>query len=366
MATQGSELFYYLFPTVIMAMAIVWYKRKAMGLIILFLLLFFSMFRGDKVGNDTMNYMNESRIGVLASAIDEMAYGVRDMGDSFGKQIQILYWGICWLVVVCDLPARSIIYLLSIIQMLFLFFALKRLKINIPIALSLYVLTGFYFYSLSAARQLASISVFIYGLTFIFDEGRKKYLFFLFTLVATSLHASALFYIWIYFLRYLKFNRKTLILIVGIICMINVVTTISVMDYVYRFVTIDYVSDYRGLYDSTTRESIVNRVTDFIRYVFLIYLFMIRNKEKKCDTFDVVFGIAMILWAMFSHTPGLLGRVTYFITVFIGIYMAKVFIDRNLLHNDLFMMRFSLFFITYFLSMRQWADSLMSGYYLMF
>lgn len=366
MASQGSELFYYFFPLVITLLALVGYRRTFTGKFILFLLLFFSMFRGDNVGNDTKNYMDASIIKIQAEYLDEYDNLTEWAVVGINQQLQLTYIGLNMLVYNLDLPPRTIIYAFSMIQMFFLYFAFKRMRVNTSLGFAFYVLLSLYFFSLSAARQIAAVSVFIYGVTFLFENNPKKYLFFLFAFLAITIHSSSILFIWLYLIRYLSINRKLLMYIMASVCLFMVVSSFDFMNIVYRIVNIHLVSGHQGQFDGVVRTSIISRMSDLIKYVFLIYLFTLRNREKKCDNWDLLYGLAVLLWALFSHTNGLLARGILFVTVFVAFYNTKVIICAKLLRNKQFLIVFYVYILVTVLGMRQWADALTSGYYLMF
>jgi hypothetical protein len=81
---------------------------------------------------------------------------------------------------------------------------------------------------------------------------------------------------------------------------------------------------------------------------------------------DLLFGIAVILMALFSHTDGMLSRIIEYVTVFIAIYIAKVIIDQKLFTNRNFLPILYLYMLVWFIGMRTWPEALRSGYYLMF
>ena len=88
----------------------------------------------------------------------------------------------------------------------------------------------------------------------------------------------------------------------------------------------EYIQAYEGLYDVNNR-SLLGRVFDFLTFLFFIYSFYYRrinDKETKSDTYDVLFALAIILMALFAHVSMLIARVTYYLIVFICLYMAML------------------------------------------
>lgn len=366
MSTQGSDLFYFAFPLFIMILALAGYRRKFTGELILSLLLFFSMFRGDNVGNDTKTYMGEEYMAVKASIWIMKDDPETIIEGGIGRTLELSFAAMNWATLYYELPQRTTIWCLSMIQMLFLYLCFKRLKVNVALALSFYVLLGIYFFSLAAARQMAAVSVFVYGCTFIFENNSKKYSFLFYTLLATSIHVSSIFFIWLYLFRYINSRRKTVAVLITLSCAIMVFSSFNVMDVIFRVIDIPFVSDHNGIYNQTVRTSILSRASDLFKSFFLIYLFRSRKMRDVCDKYDLLFGVAVICWALFSHSDAMLSRITNFVIIFICVYEARALLENGLLSRKNFQPLFLLYLIANILGMRQWASGLTSGYYLSF
>lgn len=364
MVQQGSELWYLLFPLFIVIIAVPGIVRPNRGKVLLAILLFFSMFRGDNVGNDTKNYMDDNRIYNTANFLNNFT-STEDVIDNFGYRTEFSTSFLNWIVYELNLPPRTIIFTYSILLLVLLYLALKRLQINTSLALMFFVLSSLYYFSLSAARQLAAVGLFAYGITFIFEEDKKRYLFFLFAILATSFHISSIFFIWLYFIRYIKIQRRLLYYIAATICIITSLLDFNITTLVYRFFDVEYVTRYMGLYDESIR-SIKGRIFDFLIYVFFLLIFDLRNTEKESDTYDVLFILSVILMALFGHSAILIARITYFVTIFISFYISKVVIESELYNNRLAVSFFLLYCALCIYDLGTWSNALTSGYYLMF
>jgi hypothetical protein len=361
---HGSEIWYVIFPIILSGIAFLSYKKKKGGLFFLFILLFFSMFRGDNVGNDTKNYLNDNTI-YLRSLNLEKSISVTDLSEgNLSEELELGTSFLNSLVYNFGLPSRTIIFVYSILTLLFLYYTLKKLKVNIVLGLLLYVLLSHYYFSFTAARQMAAVSIFLYGLTFLFDNSKKKFLFFLYAILASSIHSSCLFFIWVYFLRYVKISRSLMTIIMIVVCLFMVVSSINVMDYVYRLFRIEYIQRYMGFFDESER-SLLGRVIDLINFGILIVIFCLRN-NKESDLYDTIFFVAVLLMAIFGHSSVLVARITYYITVFVCVYVAKIIIERDLFQRSDFSFLFFFYWFFCIYGMRTWADALTSGYYLMF
>lgn len=363
MEVKGSSIWYVAFAVVILGATFLYYKKSKLGVLIMYTLLFFSMFRGDNVGNDTKGYMDPEAISYNATLFSRGLTG-EDLLESLGKQTEVSNNLLNYIVYNLELPPRVIIYTFSIITILFFFFALKRLRINTSLGQAFFVLSGLYYFSLTAARQMAAVSIFIYGLTFLFSNDKKKYLFFLYTIIAATFHASAIFFIWVYAVRRIRLSRSSVLLIMCAFALLAIVTNFDVTDYLYRIFNVEYVMRYMGMFDESGR-SLLGRLNDIVTYGFMIYVLYMRvNKES--DLYDNLYVIAFILMALFGHADMLIGRVTFFLTIFSSIYMAKTIIDGNCFKKSPFIVFMLLFVLFKVYGLRTWATALTSGYYLMF
>lgn len=77
-----------------------------------------------------------------------------------------------------------------------------------------YFVTGVYFDAYNGLRQYIAVSICFYAMKYILNKDAKRY--FLAVLIAFLFHKSALFFVPVYFLQYLKFDFKKAITIVGL------------------------------------------------------------------------------------------------------------------------------------------------------
>ena len=166
MATLGSFEWYYLFPIILTVVALFKFRSKRTGVLIFFILFFFNVFRGDGVGNDTMNYISWDRIQYLGGSYETEFTGIADLGSNYEL---ITIW-MNRIVYMLNLHPRWIITMYSLITYIFLWIAFKKFRVNIAFASIFYVLLNLYFFSLSAARQMAAVSVILYAYSFLFEN----------------------------------------------------------------------------------------------------------------------------------------------------------------------------------------------------
>lgn len=369
---QGSYLFYYIFPIVICIIAFVGYKKPKTGFLIMLILLFFSMFRGDNVGNDTKNYMDTNRIQYRGGNL-EVEFNKDYLLENFGNKTELIDIALNRIVYGFNLPPRVIIWCYALINILVLYRSLRKLKVNTSIGLLIYVLLGYYYFSLSAARQMAAVSIVLYAFTFMIqNDGEESYKilslksnfvkFVLFVGIASMIHASAIFFIVVYPLRYLHINKSLIVMLLCTCCAICIIFSIDPMSYIYSFFNFDYITRYMGLYDETGR-SLMGKLNDIIKSSIFIYFFIIGTKEKTC-VFDNIYALAIILMLLFVQNSGLLSRITYYITIFISVYLSKVLIENKDVDKKT-IISFVIYVVLSIYSIGGYGTALTSGYYLM-
>jgi hypothetical protein len=338
---MGSNLWYYAFPLVIVIIALLGYKKPGTGLFLMFILLFFSMFRGDHVGNDTYNYMDWGRIQYRGGNLDISLVGFI---ANIGNNIEFIDILINRLVYKLSLPPRLIIYIYSFITFLFFNAGMKRYSTNRSICLALYVLLCLYFFSLSAARQMAAVSVLFYAMSFLVTKSKGNSIrFFIWNLVAICIHASSLFFLPLLFLRYLRFpGRRFCIIIMLLFMLIFVVLSVNILPIIQDYLNIDYFLSTIDEYGGGFGRSPMGKIFDLLKYSFILFVFIQRSNFEQfrdfdttilprkritnnrfVDIWDTLFLVSFCFAVICSPMPGLISRSSYFLLAYICAYVGK-------------------------------------------
>lgn len=356
-------MWYIIITLFVSIVALLGYKKKWTGIFITLLLLFLSMFRGENVGHDTKNYIDLHSIYLKAvGGIDISEERVTT--ETYGIRTELITQKLNDLVYYNDLPPRFILYFYSIVTIAFLFYALKRFRVNIALGMMFYVLMGLYFFSLTAARQMAAISIVLFGISYIQEASIKKYFFFLFVSMASLIHASAIFFVWLYFLKYLKAQKSVFVSVAAIICLFFFIFPIDIMGLVYKVVGMDYITRYRGGYDSHTMHIFKTFSSLFVFYFYFYWVNL--NKKMRTELFDNLYLVALILLASFSPYSVLIRRAVFYVSIFICVYLSKE-MEKHQFEKKQDMRLLTISFVlfeTYFA--KDWLSMLESDYYLMF
>ena len=359
---MGSYAWYYIFPIFIAILATFGYKNKKVGYLIFFLLFFFNIFRGDGVGNDTANYMDWNRIQYRGGNLEIGFTGLEDLGSKY-EVIDIL---ICRLVYSLELNPRWVITIYSLITFIFFGLGVKRHKANLSLCCLFYVLFNLFFFSLTAARQMAAVSILLYAYSFIIQENRNIAKFILFVLIAGLIHMSAIFMVLLLPLLFVKIDRRILCWIVSGISVFFIISQLDPLQYIAGFFNVEYVLRYVGEYSSDYGRSLMGMLFSMMQLGCYMF-FYFQREGKSTDVADLFFLVAILLTSMFAASSGLIGRISYNILIFACVYLSDVISRYGTLNKQIFIV-YALLLLTSIYGIGSYGagGALINGYYLNF
>lgn len=354
-------MWYIIITFFVSVVALLGYKKDWVGLFITGFLLFLLMFRGDNVGHDTKAYLDPHFLYIRTEAAFDVNSNNMQI-DTYDYTLELISNKLYEVVFYNNLSPRIVLYFYAIITIVFLYFAFKRFRVNIALGMMFFVLLGLFFFSMTASRQMAAVSVVAFGMSFILDDSIKKYLFFLFILIASLIHASAIFFIWLYLLRFVKVKRNPIIIASAIICFVFTILPIDIMAIVYGISNVQYISRYAGQFDSTEKH-ILGSIIGLLSFVFYFSWLQNNNKKYKTDFYEDLYLIGLLSMALFSSHSILLIRVTYYVTIFICVFLSKELEKQPYKRLDGLLW---MFLILRIYMAKDWLPMLESDYYLMF
>ena len=314
--------FYIVFPLFLIVMAFWGRKNPHVGKIVVLLMLFFSMFRGEYVGVDTAHYMDETSI----------RYWGADYELSDGLNFELVYIYLMRLLYSYGLSPRYVIAFYSVITILFLYLALKRFKVNVAAGALFFYLLTFYLQSFNAARQMAAVSLLLYATSFLLEEGAQKWKFWLWFTLATFTHTSAFLAIVMWFADRVQFNKKNIGIFVVVFCAIalvvplyNIVTNIlELFGSEFRYAKYGADIDYE-IQDLTILGIMFKLIVALLLYV----VFLDKRHDKKTDWLDNLLLLSMIVTSLFNYSDQVTKRVVYNFTIIQCPYLAMYFFDKS-------------------------------------
>lgn len=302
-------------------------KNKKIGIFWIIFLCFLSMFRAESVGTDTANYTDySSKISKFVIDYD---------GDfQIGRMLEISYLSTVMWLYENDYSPRLLICLMSIITFLFLFLSLKRMNLSYGIGVLTFMIV-FYLASFNIARQICACSIILYSYTFLFEKNSKKYLFFLFIILATTFHASSILYLSMYIFRYINtdiFKKTTLTYIAISLFIINIIYPLPLSEWLTStFSSLSYAETYSA--NSVTQSrSIFGILYSFIQFLPYIIIFVKCNKEKL-NIQDIIFYLSIISLILSSTANSDFARIFLPLQVFQILYITNLYAEKRLKLN---------------------------------
>ena len=101
----------------------------------------------------------------------------------------------------------------SFFTIMFMYLAFYQQSVNVSYSIAFFVLSTAYFNSMNQIRQTLAMSIFLYAMKYIYSRKPVKY--FLWILLAFSMHTSAILYVPIYFIYNLRVNIKVHVMILA-------------------------------------------------------------------------------------------------------------------------------------------------------
>lgn len=155
----------------------------------------------------------------------------------------------------------------------FIFKAIFEQSKYIGISTYIFLTGGLYFYSMNVVRQTICFAIFLYALKYIRQKNFKKY--FIYIIIASFMHKTALIYLPLYFLLDLNIDYKKLI----IIALTIVLSKNIVLDIISIFLKdTKYYNYITGFYADPSK-SMMSPIINAI----IIVMFLLIYKSKKDD-----------------------------------------------------------------------------------
>lgn len=370
--------FYSIFTLLIGFIVVCRWKGK-MGIFLLFLLFVLAAFRGEKVGHDTIKYMNISYIASWAEEASISSFSF----DDLGTKVEILSGLMYKTIATFKLNTRFVLVFYAFVMMLFLYLACRKFKVNVAYTIAFFVFFGFFFYSLSASRQFCAISVILYAMSFLQDNEKKRNLFWVWLIVAVFIHSFSIICFFLYYVNKLPRYNKKIGLIMFVLSLFVVIKKIDFLEKVSLLLNVNHISYYMNLYGDYQEFSMVRLMGYWIEISCLYYFFYrkkkldfnlisIDNGEYKYDkkyqlyTVDYIYLFSMFIYAFLFSYDGLIGRVRYNFAIIQCVYLASYFMRKPLNMRSIDMLFFTMLFLLRIAKNSAFVNSLESNYYIAF
>ncbi|MCT1797324.1 EpsG family protein [Aerococcus viridans] len=303
------------------------------------ILIFISAFRSPLVGTDTNSYVYYFDLSknLNISQILKNDYGI--------EKGYLIY---NWLVSRIS-DQRWVLFMINaiIINVPILYYIYKNSR-YIVLSVYLYITLYLYGVSLNVTRQFLAIGIFLLGFEILKRGHRITYIVLI--LIASTFHQSAIIFLIIGLLLYIKPNWKNM-LIIGVLVSIGTVVFYSNPLLILRIAS-GYAEKYAGtdfLEMASVQGSIIIWVVQIILYILAILIQ--KNSDKKLDVgskINIFVSSIMVLISVsisiLSTRMQILSRFSYFFEIFMIILIPYIvfyfFKEKKLTQLIIFLLLF--------------------------
>lgn len=291
-------------------------KQKKKKKIYIFLstipLLLLIILRSPNVGKDYSS---------VANAYTRISNDIITNSDIRWFGYPLIYF--CKLLAAFNLNYYGFYAIIGILTILFLYKAILNNSKYPYLSLFLFICFCLLYQAMNQSRQILALCIIMYAYKYILDKKLIKYI--LLILLASIFHNTALIFIPMYFLRYLKFDWKTIVIYT--LVTILVIVSFSKFDFLLSYTK--YSIYFDTIYNvSYTESSIFNTI---VRLVLLITCLFFKNKllDDKNTTLLYHFITICTILQIVSLKFYFFGRLTTYFYVFY-IYLIPI-IFKNIL-----------------------------------
>lgn len=374
--------FYLLFTLAIGFVVMCRWKSKGMGFFLFFLLFFLAVCRGENVGHDTIKYLDMSYITNWGANADFSSFTFNDLGAKVELISNFMYSMIAFL----NINTRFVLVFYAFFMMFFLYLACRRFKVSTAYTLTFFVIFGFFFYSLSAARQFCAVSIILYSMSFLPENGKKRYLFFVWLITAALIHSFSIICLPLYFVRKLPKHNKRIGMVILILSLFVVVIRFDFLAKLSILLDVEHVSYYMDAYGDAQEFSIMRVVSYWVEISCLYYFFLQKKKsdyininnngitnqyagiQSKYQLYvtDYVYLLSIFVYAFLFSYDGLIGRARYNFCIIQCVYLASYFMNKPLRYAKWDVLFFISLFLLRVAKSQAFISALESDYYLFF
>lgn len=260
------------------------------------------------------------------------------------------YFVFNWLVAHIFHNPQVLLFLVAIIVCFFVFRFIYKYSSDVYLSAFLFVTLGFYGFALTAFRQSIAISICLWAYDFV--KKRKIIPFILIVLLAATIHQTAIVFLPVYVLGWLKLNTKHVLVMTGVLVVVFIFGNVFV-NFFNSLFHVDY-----GYEEVASLIGRIIRVTIY-GIVFLLTYFALREQTDRNAAIykDSVATMVFILMAgtmcyLMQTKARIMQRISaYFLSSIIYVLIPNVthgFKNKNfgILLNGLFVFFSTVLFLS--------------------
>ena len=291
-------------------------ENKALQNFAIFFMLFISIFRDVSVGTDTIAY-----------------YRMQEFEASGVKAYEYIYYILLQLKPI--LGNFLIIRVTAIVQFVFTLLACKRFGIKPVMGLFFFFLFGFFDVSLNIARQYAAVCILLYGYSYLQYEGKERFKFFLYVVLAAGFHITSVVFALLYFVNLLQIEKIKPIILV-IVLMICEFLFRNYLNNVFQLWAVAFIgngdldnySNYFKQAEVMSGGSLANLILSYGQLLLKVYVLLQLYKSNTDRGIFTLFFVSIVVDMFFSGLWGNLGRMRYSITI-INIIAFSTYLSKK-------------------------------------
>ena len=237
-----------------------------------------------------------------------------------------------WLSYICHLRSEEpymLIMITALIAVVPTVYIVYKYSAMYDVGIALFVLTGYYTFSMNGIRQYAAAGILILGTKYLFSDKKTDFFkFLIFVFFAWLFHSSALIMIVIYFAaRRRAWTPLTVLLLVGTVFVTVIFNTI-----LPTFLNILEDTDYSMYADNGWFTSGTQEGSNFIRVVVLIIPLVMAFMERRYMSavygkkWDILVNLSLINLSFYilSLYNWLFARLAIYTSVYVIVMMTYV------------------------------------------
>jgi len=239
-------------------------------------LIFLSGFRAIDVGTDTIHYK---------TYFDRIASGEN-------LSVEIGWITLNKIIQLFDGSYQLLVFLVSLLTIIPIYFTLKKHSVNPLFSLFLYFTLYFYFYSFNISRQTLAISFVLLAFTYLLNK--KKVVYILLILLASTFHTSALITLPLLFVHKIPDIKIIYVVSIVIAAFIGLLSTNLIFSQISH-------TAYSGYVDKIELKNVAGNASYLlILNTFFIFILLI---TKKRELFFKIFFIYVVLSNLIIRIP---------------------------------------------------------------
>lgn len=281
-------------------------KQNKKYLVIIFLILtLFLTLKSKSVGVDAKSYQKIFYDISKLSFLDVYNYDRYEIGYKYFCKIISMIWN----------NYQFFLCIVSIIEMVGFYYFIKNYSKNYIFSLFIFVTFDTYIFTFGILRQAISLSLLLLSIKFLKENKFIKYA--ALVIFSSLFHKTALIFILLYPLKYIKLNKKTMIAFSIAVLLL----------FFFGDVTIRFILNFIYKPANTTFHSGSGYKLLILLYCFCMFSFYYKDKLKKLGDYNIDFIKFLMLGTMIqslSPTFENVGRITIYFIPFLCIVASNL------------------------------------------